>query len=100
MKFQRKQELGRLEQVSANDLSSFYKKFLDDRQAQLAVYNRYKLYSFFRKITSRKATFTLYKKYCNDRISIVIPLQGVFYFELRQLWDYKVSASGTVEIYP
>ncbi|PAV78341.1 hypothetical protein WR25_24772 [Diploscapter pachys] len=36
----RKQELGRLEQVSANDLSIFYKKFLDDRQAQLSAYNR------------------------------------------------------------
>ncbi|PAV85881.1 hypothetical protein WR25_09132 [Diploscapter pachys] len=36
----RKQELGRLEQVSANDLSIFYKKFLDDRQVQLSAYNR------------------------------------------------------------
>ncbi|WKY10436.1 hypothetical protein Q1695_002641 [Nippostrongylus brasiliensis] len=36
----RKKELGRIEQVSANDLSRFYKEFLDSRHVSLMDYNK------------------------------------------------------------
>ncbi|ETN84756.1 hypothetical protein NECAME_06720 [Necator americanus] len=36
----RKKELGRIEQVSANDLSTFYKEFLDSKHADLMAYNK------------------------------------------------------------
>ncbi|KAL6742171.1 hypothetical protein Aduo_015351 [Ancylostoma duodenale] len=36
----RKKELGRLGQVSANDLSVFYKEFLDSQHASLIAYNK------------------------------------------------------------
>ncbi|VDO35092.1 hypothetical protein V3C99_014179 [Haemonchus contortus] len=36
----RKKEIGRIEQVSANDLSTFYKDFLDSEHANLIAYNK------------------------------------------------------------
>ncbi|KAH7730401.1 Protein Y39B6A.34 a [Aphelenchoides avenae] len=36
---QKKKELGPLGQISADDMSQFYKRFLDERSTQLAEYN-------------------------------------------------------------
>lgn len=46
---QRKAELGRLENVSANDLSAFYRSFLNERHDALMSYNKYgSLHIYFR----------------------------------------------------
>ncbi|KAE9413039.1 hypothetical protein Angca_004603, partial [Angiostrongylus cantonensis] len=37
---QRKKELGRIEQISANDLSVFYKQFLDSQYTSMMAYNK------------------------------------------------------------
>ncbi|KAJ1347566.1 hypothetical protein KIN20_002656 [Parelaphostrongylus tenuis] len=36
----RKKELGRIEQISANDLSVFYKEFLDSQYTSMMAYNK------------------------------------------------------------